>query len=188
MADNYDFLKKDVRHRMEQAVEVMKRDFAGLCTGRAHVGLLEPIQVEAYGQMVPIAQVGTVGVPEPRLLTVNIWDKTMLKSAEKAIRDSGLGLNPMADGQIIRIPIPPLTEQRRQELTKIAAKYAETTRIAIRNVRRDGNDGLKKMEKEGLISQDELHTCASDIQKITDDMIRSLDGLLEHKQKEIMQL
>ena len=176
-------LKKDVRHRMEQAVEIMKRDFAGLRTGRAHAGLLEPIQVEAYGQMVPIAQIGTVGTPEPRLLTVNVWDKT-IKSAEKAIRESGLGLNPMADAGDPH-SVPPLTEQRRQELTKVAAKYAETTRISIRNVRRDGNDGLKKMEKDGLISQDELHSYTSDIQKITDEMIKSLDGLLEHKQKRL---
>lgn len=188
MAGDYASLKRDVRHRMDQAVEVMKKEFSGLRTGRAHTSLLDPVQVEAYGQMMPLSQVGTVGSPEPRMLTVSVWDKGMLKAAEKAIRDSGLGLNPMADGQTIRIPIPPLTEERRQELTKVAAKYAEATRIAVRNVRRDGNDSLKKMEKDGLISQDELHSYTSEIQKMTDETIRSLDDILEHKQKEIMQV
>ncbi|NKD54168.1 ribosome recycling factor [Haematospirillum sp. 15-248] len=188
MAGDYASLKKDIRHRMEQAVEVMRKEFAGLRTGRAHISLLDPVQVEAYGQSMPLNQVGTVGSPEPRMLTVSVWDKGMVKAAEKAIRDAGLGLNPMADGQTIRIPVPPLTEERRQELTKVAAKYAETTRIAVRNVRRDGNDNLKKMEKDGLISQDELHTYTAEIQKMTDDTIKSLDEVLDHKQKEIMQV
>lgn len=185
-AADYASVKKDVKHRMDQTVEVLKKEFAGLRTGRAHVSLLDPVMVEAYGQSMPLQQVGTVGSPEPRMLTVSVWDKGMVKAVEKAIRDAGLGLNPMADGQSIRVPIPPLTEERRQDLTKVASKYAEAARVAVRNVRRDGNDALKKMEKDGKISQDELHQYSAEIQKLTDDTIKHLDETLEHKQKEIM--
>ncbi|WP_221443423.1 ribosome recycling factor [Novispirillum itersonii] len=171
---------------MDQTIEVLKKEFAGLRTGRAHISLLDPVMVEAYGQAMPLQQVGTVGSPEPRMLTVSVWDKGMVKATEKAIRDAGLGLNPMADGQTIRVPIPPLTEERRQDLTKVASKYAEAARVAVRNVRRDGNDALKKMEKDGKISQDELHQYSAEIQKLTDDTIKHLDDTLEHKQKEIM--
>lgn len=185
-AADYASVKKDVKHRMDQTIEVLKKEFAGLRTGRAHISLLDPVMVEAYGQSMPLQQVGTVGSPEPRMLTVSVWDKGMVKAVEKAIRDAGLGLNPMADGQSIRVPIPPLTEERRQDLTKVASKYAEAARVAVRNVRRDGNDALKKMEKDGKISQDELHQYSAEIQKLTDDTIKHLDETLEHKQKEIM--
>ncbi|GAB3131886.1 ribosome recycling factor [Novispirillum itersonii subsp. nipponicum] len=185
-AADYASVKKDVKHRMDQTIEVLKKEFAGLRTGRAHISLLDPVMVEAYGQAMPLQQVGTVGSPEPRMLTVSVWDKGMVKATEKAIRDAGLGLNPMADGQTIRVPIPPLTEERRQDLTKVASKYAEAARVAVRNVRRDGNDALKKMEKDGKISQDELHQYSAEIQKLTDDTIKHLDDTLEHKQKEIM--
>jgi len=181
-------LKKDVSHRMDQAVEVLKKEFSGLRTGRAHSALLDPIQVEAYGQTMPLNQVGTVGVPEPRLLTVQVWDKGMVKAVEKAIRDSDLGLNPQSDGQLVRVPIPPLTEERRQEMVKIARHYAETARVAVRNVRRDGNDHLKAMEKDGLISQDEHRQYGAEIQKITDDTIKRIDEQLSHKEKDIMQV
>lgn len=185
---SYADLKKDLKHRMDGAVEVLKKEFSGLRTGRAATSLLDPIMVEAYGQAMPLSQVGTVGVPEPRLLTVQVWDKGMVKAVEKAIRDSSLGLNPSPDGQTIRIPIPPLNEERRQELTKVAGKYAEAARIAVRNVRRDGNDTLKKMEKDGLISQDEHRQYQTEIQALTDETIKRLDEALDHKEKEIMQV
>jgi ribosome recycling factor len=185
---DYPSLKKDVKHRMDQAVEVLKKEFAGLRTGRAHISLLDPVQVEAYGQAMPLTQVGTVGVPEPRMLTVQVWDKGMVKAVEKAIRDAGLGLNPQADGQMVRVPIPALTEERRTELTKVAAKYAETARVAVRNVRRDGNDTLKRMEKDGILSQDALRAHTSEIQQITDETIKRIDEQLDHKDKEIMQV
>ncbi len=184
----YADLKNDVKHRMEQTVEVLKKEFSGLRTGRAHSSLLDPVQVEAYGQSMPLSQVGTVGVPEPRMLTVSVWDKTMVKAVEKAIRDSGLGLNPSPDGQTIRVPIPPLNEERRQELTKIAGKYAEAARVAVRNVRRDGNDTLKKMEKDGVITQDEHRQHQTDIQTLTDQTIKRIDETLHHKEQEIMQV
>lgn len=185
---SYADLKKDVKHRMDQAVEVLKKEFGGLRTGRASIHLLDTVQVEAYGQTMPLNQVGTVGVPEPRMITVQVWDKGMVKAVEKAIRDSGLGLNPSPDGQLIRVPIPPLNEERRQELTKIAGKYAETARVAVRNVRRDGNDVLKKMEKEGAISQDEHRQYAAEIQQLTDQTIKRIDEALEQKEQEIMQV
>lgn len=185
---SYAELKSDVKHRMEQTVEVLKKEFAGLRTGRAHASLLDPVQVEAYGQSMPLSQVGTVGVPEPRMLTVTVWDKSMVKAVEKSIRDSGLGLNPSPDGQTIRVPIPPLNEERRQELTKIASKYSEAARVAVRNVRRDGNDTLKKMEKDGVITQDEHRQHQTDIQTLTDQTIKRIDDALQHKEQEIMQV
>ena len=179
---------EDIARRMEGAVEVLKREFAGLRTGRASTGLLEPIVVDAYGSRMPINQVGTIGVPDARMLTVQVWDHGLVSAVEKAIRDSGLGLNPQSDGQLVRVPIPQLTEERRVELTKIANKYAEQARIAVRNVRRDGMDDLKKMEKNGEISQDEQRAWSDEIQELTDDHIKTIDGALATKDQEIMQV
>lgn len=181
-------LKKDVAHRMDNTVEVLKKEFSGLRTGRAVASLLDPIMVEAYGQVMPLSQCATVGVPEPRMLTVQVWDKGQLKAVEKAIRDSGLGLNPMADGQMIRVPIPPLNEERRKELQKVAGKYAEQARVAVRNVRRDGMDSLKKLEKDGHISEDEIKKHEKEVQGLTDETIKKIDDTLSNKEKDIMQV
>jgi len=178
----------DVDRRMHGAVEALKREFAGLRTGRASTGLLDQIKVDAYGAAMPLNQVGTVGVPEPRLLTVQVWDKSMVNAVEKAIRESDLGLNPSKDGQLVRIPIPELSEDRRRELTKIAGRYAEQAKVAVRNVRRDGMDALKRMEKDGEISQDEQKMFADDIQKSTDAHVKEIDELTAAKEKEIMQV
>ena len=178
----------DLRRRMEGALEVLKREYGGLRTGRASVSLLDPINVEAYGSQMPLNQVAAVSVPEPRLITVQVWDKSMTKAVENAIRDGGLGLNPMSDGQLVRVPIPELTEERRKELAKIAHKYAEDARIAVRNVRRDGMDNLKRMEKDGEISED-LHRQHSDeVQSLTDSMIESIGKTMEQKEQEILQV
>ncbi len=179
---------KDLKRRMDGAVDVLKREFAGLRTGRASASLLEPITVEAYGSEMPINQVGNIGVPEPRLLTVQVWDKELVKKVENAIRNSDLGLNPQTDGQLVRIPIPQLDEERRGDLSKVAAKYAEQAKIAIRNVRRDGMDMLKRMEKDGEMSKDEHHLWSDEIQQLTDKEAEKVDGLLETKQAEIMQV
>jgi len=189
-ADNFDFdeLQLEVEGQMEASLEALKKDFAGLRTGRASVALLEPIQVEAYGSMTPMTQVGSIGVPEPRMLTVQVWDKGMVKAVDKAIRESGLGLNPAVDGQTVRVPIPALTEERRRDLTKIASKYTETTRISVRNARRDGMESLKKAEKDSHISKDEHHQYSEVIQKLTDRLIKSVDDLLAAKEVEIMQV
>ncbi len=173
---------------MEGALEVLKKEFAGLRTGRAHTSLLESITVEAYGSEMPLNQVGTVGVPEPRMLSVQVWDKGMVKSVEKAIRDSDLGLNPSSDGQLVRVPIPPLTEERRVEISKVAGRYAEETRVAVRNVRRHGMDDLKHQEKDGKISKDEHHDHGEEIQKLTDEYVKKIDEALEAKESEIMQV
>ncbi|HEY9080701.1 ribosome recycling factor [Magnetovibrio sp.] len=173
---------------MEGAIEVLHKEFSGLRTGRASTSLLDPVTVEAYGQAMPLNQVGTVGVPEPRMLTVQVWDKGMVKAVEKAIMDAGLGLNPQADGQLVRIPIPPLNEERRKELAKVAGKYAEETRVSVRNVRRHGMDELKKLEKDGAISEDELHQYSDEIQKMTDASVAKVDHALAHKEEEIMQV
>ena len=178
----------DVDRRMHGAVEALKREFAGLRTGRASTGLLDQIKVDAYGASMPLNQVGTVGVPEPRLLTVQVWDKSMVNAVEKAIRESDLGLNPSKDGQLVRIPIPELSEDRRRELTKIAGRYAEQAKVAVRNVRRDGMDALKRMEKDGEISQDEQKMFADDVQKSTDAHVKEIDELTAAKEKEIMQV
>ena len=180
------FTIEDTKRRMSAAIDQMKKEFSGLRTGRASTNLLESIQVDAYGSMVPLVQVGSVSVPEPRLLTVSVWDKGVLKNTEKAIRDAGLGLNPQTDGTLIRIPIPPLTEDRRKELAKVAGKYAEQTKISIRNVRRDAMDALKKMEKDGDISEDDHKRQTEIVQKATDDMINQVDALLGEKEKDIM--
>ncbi len=178
----------DLKRRMDGAVEALKREFAGLRTGRASAALLEPLVVDAYGSAVPITQVGTVNVPEARMLSVQVWDASLVKSVERAIRESDLGLNPQVDGNIIRVPIPELSEERRTELTKIASRYAEQARIAARNVRRDGMDTLKRQEKDSEISKDEHRDRGEDIQKLTDTHIGDIDGLLASKEKEIMQV
>ncbi len=181
-------LKKDLKHRMDSTIEVLKKEFAGLRTGRAHTSLLDPVMIDAYGSTMPLNQVANVSVPEPRMLTVQVWDRSMAKAVEKAIRDAGLGLNPAAEGQTIRVPIPPLNEERRVELTKVAGKYAEHARVAIRNVRRDGMDHLKRMEKEGEISQDEHKKHNAEIQSVTDEAVKSVDDALHNKEQEIMQV
>ena len=181
-------LKTDIQRRMEGAVEVLHKEFSGLRTGRASVSLLDTIQVDAYGQAMPLNQVGTVSVPESRMLSVQVWDKTMVKAVEKAIIDSGLGLNPVVDGQLVRIPIPPLNEERRVELTKVAGKYTEEARIAVRNVRRHGMDELKRAEKDNEISEDEHRQYSDEIQKLTDDYVGKVDASLAAKEEEIMQV
>jgi ribosome recycling factor len=174
------------RDRMDKAVAALKEEFASLRTGRASASLLDQVQVEAYGSTMPINQVAAISVPEPRMITVNVWDKGMVVSVEKAIRSSNLGLNPVVDGQNLRIPIPPLTEERRKDLAKVAGKYAEQQRIAVRNVRRDANDDLKKAEKDGAINQDEHKRMEADVQKLTDEAIKRVDEALKTKEQEIM--
>ncbi|HEX3972553.1 MAG TPA: ribosome recycling factor [Stellaceae bacterium] len=178
----------DLRRRMEGAIDVLRKEFGGLRTGRASVNLLEPVHVEAYGNRMPLSQVGTVSVPEPRMLLVSVWDKGNVKATEKAIREAGLGLNPQTEGQTIRVPVPDLSEERRKELTRVAAKYAEAARVSVRNVRRDGLDGLKKQEKDGTLSQDAHRKLDKDIQTLTDATIKRVDDLLAQKDKEILQV
>ena len=178
----------DLQRRMEGALNTLKSDFGGLRTGRASTTLLEPIMVEAYGQQMPMSQVGTISAPEPRLLSVQVWDKGQVPFVEKAIREAGLGLNPMADGQMVRVPLPELNEERREELVKIAGKYSEQCRVAVRNVRRDGMDQLKKGEKDGEISQDEQKSLSEDVQKLTDDYVEKIDQALSQKEAEIRQV
>ena len=173
---------------MKGAIEVLRQEFGGLRTGRASASLLDPLQVDAYGSQMPLNQLGTVSVPEARMLSVQVWDKTMVAAVEKSIRSSGLGLNPIVDGQVLRLPIPELTEERRVEIGKIANKYAEQARVAVRNVRRDGMDQLKKLEKDGEISQDEQHLYGEDVQKMTDDTISAIDQLFAEKEEGIMQV
>ncbi|HXF90783.1 MAG TPA: ribosome recycling factor [Candidatus Nitrosotenuis sp.] len=178
----------ELGRRMDGAIDVLSREFSGLRTGRASVNLLDSIKVDAYGSLTPINQIGTVNAPESRLLTVQVWDRGLVKNVEKAIRDSGLGLNPAVDGQLVRVPLPPLNEERRQELTKIAGKYAEDARISVRNVRRDGMEFVKKLEKDGDISEDEHRRLATEVQEMTDNRIKKIDELLSLKQKDIMQV
>ncbi len=180
------FNLSDLKSRMEGALSSLQKEFIGLRTGRASANMLGPVMVDVYGSVMPINQVGTISVPEPRLLTVQVWDKGSIKAVEKAIRDAGLGLNPQADGNLVRVPVPELNEERRKELGKVAGKYAEEGRIAIRNVRRDGMDTVKKMEKDGEISQDDHKRHSDEIQKLTDDYIGKIDKLLADKQKDIM--
>ena len=174
--------------RMDGALTNLSQEFSGLRTGRASVNLLDTVQVQAYGAPTPISQVGSISVPEARMLSVNIWDKQLVAAADKAIRDAGLGLNPVVDGTNLRIPIPPLNEERRTELTKVAGKYAEAAKVSVRNVRRDGMDQLKKMEKDGDISQDEQRVLEADVQKLTDQFIERIDESLKAKEAEIMQV
>ena len=178
--------KNDIQRRMSGALEALKHDLGGLRTGRASTALLDPIQVEVYGANMPISQVATVSAPEPRLLSVQVWDKGNVNAVEKAIRAAGLGINPISDGQMIRLPIPDLTEERRKELAKLAGQYAEKARIAVRNVRRDGMDVVKKLEKDHAIGKDEHDKFSADIQKVTDQMIAEVDQVLGGKEKEIL--
>jgi ribosome recycling factor len=186
MAEAYS--KDETNRRMAGAVGTLKGEFVGLRTGRASAALLDPVSVEAYGNQVPINQVGTISTPEPRMITVQVWDKGLAKAVDKAIRDAGLGLNPQMDGQLLRIPLPELNEERRRELTKLASKYAEAARVAVRNVRRDGMEILKKLEKDHKISQDEQHGQAEELQKLTDAHIKDIDSMLHAKEQEIMQV
>ena len=176
------------RDRMDKAITALKEEYSGLRTGRASASLVEPVMVEAYGAMTPLNAVAAISVPEPRMITVSVWDKGVVISVEKAIRAAGLGLNPIVDGTTLRIPIPPLTEDRRKDLAKLAGKYAETQKIAVRNVRRDANEDLKKAEKAGDISQDELKRCETEIQGFTDGAIKRIDETLKTKEQEIMQV
>lgn len=184
----HDFSIKELKRRMQGALNVLKQEFGGLRTGRASASLLDPIMVSAYGAKVPLNQVGTVNVPDPRTISIQVWDKSVVSAVEKAIRESDLGLNPVVEGQTLRLPIPELNEERRRELSKIGAKYAEQARVAVRNVRRDGMEQLKRMEKEGEISQDEYHALAEQVQEITDKYIKEIDTALANKEKEIMQV
>jgi ribosome recycling factor len=183
-----DKIVTDLKRRMEGAIDVLRKEFGGLRTGRASTSLLEPVHVEAYGNRIPLSQVGTVSVPEPRMLLVSVWDKGNVKATEKAIREAGLGLNPQTEGQTIRVPVPDLSEERRKELTRVAAKYAEAARVSVRNVRRDGLDLLKKQEKDSTISQDQHRKLDKDIQTLTDATIKRVDDLLAQKDKEILQV
>ncbi len=176
----------DLTRRMDGAVEVFRKDLSGLRTGRASASLLEPIVVDAYGATMPINQVATINVPESRMISVQVWDRGLVKAVEKAIRNSALGLNPQVDGTLMRIPLPELSEERRQELVKVAHRYAEQTRIAIRNVRRDGMDQLKRLEKDGHISQDDHKVWADEVQALTDRQIELVNDLLQHKEKDIV--
>ena len=178
----------DVNKRMDSALEVLRKDLQGLRTGRASASLLEPIVVEAYGAEMPLTQVGTVNVPEPRMLTVQVWDRGLVKAVDKAIRNSSLGLNPAVDGQLIRVPLPELTQERRNELVKVAHRYAEQARVAVRNVRRDGMDFLKKQEKDHKITEDEHKKLADLMQKLTDEHVKKVDEALASKEKEILQV
>ncbi len=188
MSDTESLDLTDLRRRMDGALNTLKTEFSGLRTGRASANLVDPVVIEAYGSQMPISQVGTVSVPEPRMISIQVWDKGMVGAVDKAIRNSGLGLNPVVDGQTVRIPIPELNEERRQELTKVAAKYAEQARIAVRNVRRDGMDKLKRLEKDGSLGQDEHKAQADKVQGMTDDVIKNIDEALSHKEAEIMQV
>ncbi len=178
--------KQDIKLRMDGAMVALQKEFLGLRTGRASASLLDPVVVDMYGSKMPINQVGTISVPESRLLCVQVWDASAVKSVEKAIRDSGLGLNPMPDGNNIRIPLPDLNEERRKELTKIAGKYAEAARVSVRSVRKDGMDTLKKMQKDSEISEDDLHRLSDEVQKITDEIIGKIDTTLSEKENDIM--
>jgi len=179
---------KDLRRRMEGGIAAFKSDIAALRTGRASANVLDPVHVEAYGSRVPLNQVSNITVPEPRMISVNVWDKSMVGMVERAIRESNLGLNPIVDGQTLRIPLPELNEERRRDLVKEAHTYAENARVAIRHVRRDGMDDLKKAEKDGSISQDDSRSRSEKVQKLTDEMISEVDRLLADKEKEIMQV
>jgi len=185
MADDFELDTDDYSRRMDGAIASLRVEFASLRTGRASGSMLEPVQVEAYGQMTPINQLGTVNVPEPRMVTINIWDRAMVSKVEKAIRDSGLGINPQTNGTIIMLPIPELNEERRRELTKVAASYAEHARVSVRNLRRDAMDAIKKAKSKGL-SEDDQKFWEDEVQQLTDKYTKLVDQSLETKQAEIM--
>ena len=188
MAADLNSLKQDLTRRMDGAVDTLKREFNGLRTGRAHPGLLEPVKVHAYGTEMPLAQVGTIVAPEARMLTVQVWDKSLVNAVDRAIREAGLGLNPMADGMMIRVPVPQLTTERRNELAKMAHKYAEGAKIAVRGVRRDGMEQIKGLEKKKEIGEDIAKTWHDEVQKLTDQFIKRLDEALVDKEKDIRQV
>jgi len=181
-------IKSDTQSRMEKTIESLRGDFGSLRAGRAHASLLDGIMVEAYGSMTPISQVGTISVPDARTLSISVWDRGLTKAIDKALRESDLGLNPASDGQLIRIPIPPLSEERRKELVKIASKYAEQNKVAVRNIRRDGLDGVKKLKKDNLISEDDEKRYENEIQKLTDEAIKKIDEMFASKEKDILQV
>ena len=178
----------DIKRRMEASLSSLQGEFMGLRAGRASPAMLEPIMVDAYGSKVPLNQVGNVSAPEPRLRAVSVWDATMAPAVEKAIRESDLGLNPMAEGTLIRVPIPDLSEERRRDMVKVASRYAEAARVSVRNVRRDGIETARKMQKDSLLSEDELRDMEGDIQKLTDDHVKMIDDALANKEKEITQI
>lgn len=188
MAASPPFKLEDYKKRMDGAITALQHEFGGLRTGRASPSLLDPIKVEAYGSETPLTSVASVSVPEPRMISVNVWDKSVVAAVDKAIRSANLGLNPIMDGQTLRIPIPPLTGERRQELAKVAGKYAEQQRVAVRNIRRDAMEHLKKLEKEHQISEDDHKRHGTEVQKATDDHIKKVDDLLRNKEEEIMQV
>lgn len=187
MSEDFELDTDDLKRRMDGAMANLRTEFASLRTGRASASMLEPVQVDAYGQMTPINQVGTVNVPEPRMVTINVWDKGLVNKVEKAIRESGLGINPQLNGTIIMLPIPELNEERRRELTKVAGHYAENARVSIRNVRRDGMDKVKKAKSDGM-AEDDQKFWESEVQDLTDTYIKKVDASLETKQEEIMQV
>jgi len=188
MSDTGNLDMADLKRRMQGAVNVLKEEFAGLRTGRASASLLEPIQVNAYGSTMPMNQVGTISVPEPRLISVQVWDASLAPAVDKAIRESNLGLNPQTEGNVIRVPIPELSRERRVELGKVAHQYAEQARVAVRNVRRDGMETLKRLEKDHQISEDEHRDLADKVQELTNTFIKEIDELLARKDEEIMQV
>lgn len=176
---------KDLKKRMDGAISALKAEFSGLRTGRASIGLVEPIHVDAYGASMPMSQVGTVSVPEPRMISIQVWDKALVGAVERAIRDAGIGVNPVVDGTLVRIPIPPLTQERRIELVKLAGKYAEQARVAVRNVRREGMESIRKAEG---VSEDEQKRLSEQVQKLTDDAVKTIDDAFAVKEGEIMQV
>jgi len=179
---------KALQRRMDGALDVLKKEFGGLRTGRASATLLDPVHVDAYGSNVPLNQVAAVSVPEPRMLVVQVWDRGVVKAVDKAIREAGLGLNPQTEGQTIRLPMPELTQERRKELTKVAHKYSEAAKVSVRNVRRDGMEGLKKAEKKGDITEDEHRRLSEEVQKKTDEHVKKIDEMLAQKEQEIMKV
>jgi ribosome recycling factor len=183
-----EYINSEVTKRMESSIASLKHALNGLRTGRASTSLLDPIKVEAYGSPMPVSQVGSVNTPEPRLITVQVWDTTLVNAVVKSILESGLGLNPIAEGQVIRIPLPDLSEERRKELAKKAHEYGEGAKVSIRNIRRDGNDHFKKLEKDKAISEDDYKRHTEEIQKATDDFVKKVDMVVEEKIKEIMQV
>ncbi len=183
---DFNTIKNDAKARMDKSLEALNLEFSGLRAGRAHVSLLDNIMVDAYGSLTPLNAVASVTVLDARCLSVSVWDRSMAKSVEKAIMESDLGLNPMNDGQLIRVPIPPLSEERRKELSKVASKYAESSKIAIRNIRRDGMDAIKKLKKDGAISEDDEKRYENEVQKLTDDAVKKVDDALAQKEKDIL--
>ncbi|MDR1476191.1 MAG: ribosome recycling factor [Holosporales bacterium] len=185
---NCDARLSQFQHKMELSIEALGKELSGIRAGRASVALLEPVRVEAYGSMMPLNQLASVSAPDARMLSVNVWDKSMVKAIEKAIRECGANLNPAIDGQVVRVPIPPLTEERRQELSKMAAKYAEETKIALRNIRRDAMDCVKQLEKSGEISEDEMYKLSDSVQDLTNEFSKQVEAILITRQKEITQI